>query len=247
MNVFIADIHFGRSDPETERLVERDLIGFLRHVQPKVERLYLIGDVFEHYIEYRHSVPKGFTRFLGLLAEWTDSGIPVEYYVGNHDPWHRDYFESELGVSVNTNSRIETLGDRRVYVCHGDEFDPDPAIVRWLKSWLRHPIPVWMYTSILPSDAGLSIAGWYSRRFRKTRLNEQLVTALRESARDLLRSKPCDAVVMGHSHKSEVTRWNEGIYMNPGCWFSERTAGIVEEEEVSVVRWNGSNIEPYST
>lgn len=246
MHVFISDIHFGRSDDETERSVERDLISFLRTVRPEVDNLFLVGDVFEHYIEYRHSIPKGFSRFLGLLGEWTDAGIPVHYYLGNHDPWHRDYFERELGVRMVTHDSIELLDGLRVYITHGDGLGRGARPYRWLKPVLRHPLPVGAFTGILPSDLGLSIARWYSRTFQKTTMNGERVAALREVARQLLVAKSVDIVVMGHSHHPELTVWEEGTYVNPGGWYLDRTAAVIEDGKTSLLRWNGEAAESYS-
>lgn len=246
MYLFISDIHFGRSDPEAERLVERDLISLLRSVRPEVEALFLVGDVFEYFIEYRHSIPKGFTRFMGLLAEWTDAGIPVHYYVGNHDPWHRDYFETELGVRVIRHDSVERLGDLSVYIAHGDGLGKGAILYARLKPILRHPLPVAVYTGILPSDLGLGIARWYGRRFSKTGVNQKRVDALRETARQLLTEKNADVVVMGHSHHPELTNWKEGLYVNPGSWFLHKTAAIIKDGETSVMVWNGVALQPYS-
>lgn len=246
MYLFVSDIHFGRSDPETERLVERDLLCLLRSARPEVEALFLVGDVFEYFIEYRHSIPKGFARFLGLLAEWTDSGIPVHYFVGNHDPWHRDYFETELGVRVIAYDSVECLGNLRVYITHGDGIGAGATLYARLKPILRHPLPVAIYTGLLPSDWGLGIAKWYSRRFGKATVNRHRVDALRKAARRLLVGTNADVVVMGHSHQPEITRWKEGTYVNPGSWYLHRTIAIIKDGETSIMRWDGTALMPYS-
>jgi UDP-2,3-diacylglucosamine hydrolase len=247
MHVFISDVHFGRSDYDSERVVEQDLVGLLRQIRPDVERLFLLGDIFEFFVEYRHSVPKGFSRFMGLVAEWTDAGIPVSYFVGNHDPWHRDYFEHELGASVHRSGRLEILDDLRVFIDHGDGLGQRDRSGRWLKPILRHPVPVGLYTGLLPSDVGLGIAKWYSRTFRKSRTDPARVADLRESARNLLRTKEADLVILAHSHVAEFEQWPEGAYMNPGCWFEDRTFGVLDQGRPTIARWNGRTIEPYRT
>jgi len=246
LHLFISDIHFGRSDPETERLVEGDLISLLRSERPEVKALFLVGDIFEYFIEYRHSIPKGFTRFMGLLAEWTDAGIPVHYFVGNHDPWHRDYFETELGVRVIAHDSIERLDDLRVYITHGDGIGVPETPYARLKPILRHPLPVAIYTGLLPSDWGLGIARWYSRRFGKATVNQQRVGALREAARRVLAEKNTNVVVMGHSHHPEVTHWEKGTYVNPGSWYLHKTVAIIKDGETSIMKWNGTTLQPYS-
>jgi UDP-2,3-diacylglucosamine hydrolase len=247
LHLFIADTHFGRSDPAQEREIERSLISFLRSVGNEVESLFLVGDIFEHFIEYRHSIPKGFTRFMSLLAEWTDAKIPVHYFVGNHDPWHRDYFEQELGVRIVIDDSIELLSGLRVYVTHGDGLGKGATTYSRLKPILRHPLPVGIFTGMLPSDMGLSIAKWYSRNFRKTELNQFRIDALRDAAHELLDEKDVDAVIMGHSHQPELTHWDEGTYANPGSWFMDQTAVVIKDGKTSLVKWNGSTVQPYSS
>jgi UDP-2,3-diacylglucosamine hydrolase len=183
---------------------------------------------------------------MGLLAEWTDSGIPIKYFLGNHDPWHRDYFEKELGVHVVPHDSVERLGQMRVYVTHGDGLGEGAKPYALLKPILRHPIPVAVYTGLLPSDTGLGIAKWYSKTFRKETLNKDRVDALRAASRELLSEKNTDVVVMGHSHHPEVSRWDEGVYVNPGSWYMDKTVAIIDHDETSIWSWNGSVLQPYS-
>jgi UDP-2,3-diacylglucosamine hydrolase len=245
VHVFVSDAHFGRSDPGSEREVERDLVTFLRSIRDEVESLFLLGDMFEYFIEYRHSIPKGFIRFMGLLAEWTDSGIPIKYLAGNHDPWHRDFFQNELGVTVIQTDSTEQLSGLRVYLTHGDGLGAGTVRYNLMKPLLRHPLPVGLFTSVLPSDAGLGLAKWYSRTFGKTTVNMKRVEALREAARTLLNEKDADLVVMGHSHHPEATRWDARTYINLGAWYHDRTAAIIENGTAKLVRWDGQRLVPF--
>jgi UDP-2,3-diacylglucosamine hydrolase len=215
-------------------------------MRDEVETLFLVGDMFEHFIEYRHSIPKGFIRFMALLAEWTDSGIPVVYLVGNHDPWHRDFFEKEIGVTVVYEPITEQLSGLRVHVAHGDGLGNGAAGYRILKPILRHPLPVGIFTGLLPSDVGLGIAKWYSRTFRKTVLNPARVEALRVAAREILDRTGSDIVVMGHSHHPEATRWESGTYINLGSWYEDRAAGLIDNGEASLVVWKNGEVIPFS-
>lgn len=239
MVLFVSDIHFGRGDPARERAKEADLVACLRAQADAVERLYLVGDVFDEYIEYRTLVPKGFVRFQALLAAWTDRGVPVTYLVGNHDPWHRDYFTRELGVQVVFDALTVPLHGRTVYLTHGDGLAPHQRLYRRLKPWLRHPIPVGLYRGLLPADAGLRLARWVNRRFGNDAVNPATVDALRAEARRLLAETPADLVVMGHSHRAELRTWPEGTYLNTGSWDEERTYACLCNDALSLLRWNG--------
>lgn len=240
MILFLSDIHFGHADPAAERAKEADLIACLRAHAARTERLYLLGDVFDQYIEYRHLVPRGFTRFLGELAAWTDRGVPVTYLVGNHDPWHRDYFETELGVRVVYDTLLEPLQGLNVHMAHGDGIGPTARLYRRLRPLLRHPVPVWLYRTLLPGDAGMALARWCRRGLHTGHLEPDLIAALRVHARRLLAETPADVVVMGHSHHPELQRWPEGRYLNTGCWHDARTFGCLDEEGLKLLRWNGT-------
>lgn len=233
-------MHFGRSDEASERASEAALIACLCAHEDAAERLYLLGDVFDEYIEYPSLVPKGFVRFQALLAEWTDRGVPVTYLVGNHDLWHRDYFERELGVRVVFNHLVEPLYDHNVYMAHGDGIDPTSRLYNRLRPWLCHPVPVWLYTTLLPGDSGFRLARWVNRRFGEEKIEPARIEGLRDHARHVLAGQPVDVVVMGHSHHPEYYVWPEGRYLNLGGWCLTRTFGRLDDEGLRLLHWNGT-------
>ena len=239
MVLFLSDIHFGRGDAAHERAKEADLLACLRAHEAEVEALYLVGDVFDEYIEYRTLVPKGFIRFQALLASWTDQGIPVTYLVGNHDPWHLDYFTRELGVRVVHDHVLVTHGCRTVYLAHGDGLASSDRPYRWLKPVLRHPLPVWLYRTLLPGDAGMRLARWVNRRVTDETPDPDTIQELTAYARQLLHTTEADLVVLGHSHQAALLTWPEGTYLNPGFWADARTFGILRNDKIHLVRWNG--------
>ena len=246
MILFLSDIHFGRSAPADEQALERDLIAFLRSQEERVERLFLLGDVFDYYIEYANLVPRGFARFQGLLADWSDAGIDITYLVGNHDPWHDEYFEQELGVRVLQEAVTEPLGGRAVYLAHGDDVADSGGFHRLVRKMLRHPVPVWLYKRFLPGDIGIFLAREVSRAIRRRGdyVKQEAVDALRRHARHILRATPADSVVMGHTHKAELVRWDEGEYLNTGCWYRGRTFGRLDEDGLSLCQWDGAQVTP---
>jgi UDP-2,3-diacylglucosamine hydrolase len=243
MILFVSDMHFGRGDAATCRVSEAALLDCLDAHAADVEALYLVGDVFEHYIEYPTLVPKGFVRFQALLAAWTDRGMPVTYLVGNHDPWHQDYFETELGVRVVPDGLLEPLRGRTVYLEHGDRLAPGSWLYRWLRPLLRHPLPVTLYRTLLPGDAGLRLARWSSHRFGGRPVDERVATTLRHHADRLLRNTSADLVVMGHSHSPERRSTDHGLYLNTGSWHYHRTFGRLDADGVRLLRWAGARAE----
>lgn len=240
MVLFFSDIHFGRSGADAERANEAALIACLQAHAEAVAHLYLLGDVFDEYIEYPTLIPKGYVRFQALLAAWTDRGVPVTYLVGNHDPWHRDYFEKELGVTVRFHPFTELLYGMNVYMAHGDGLGPQRSLYKGFKPVLRHPIPVALYRTIFPGDTGFRLARWVKRNFGREHIVAETVTGLRTHARACLADAGVDAVVMGHSHVAEGHRWPEGSYVNTGYWHDDRTFAQLDADGLRLRHWNGS-------
>lgn len=241
MILFFSDIHFGNQDAAAERAKEADLVACLQAHRDHVEHLYLVGDVFHAYIEYRHLIPKGCVRFQALLAEWTEAGIPVTYLVGNHDPWHQDYFETELGVRVAFEPIVVQHGKETLYVAHGDGFIPDSPY-NWLKPILRHPLPVWLYRNLLPGDFGMWLAKQYTQTFghKGPNPNPRAVVALRDHAEHILKTTAATGVVMGHSHGVEQFQWPEGWYVNLGAWYDSHTFARLDDGSLNLLQWNGA-------
>ncbi len=232
-------MHFGQDDPARNRASEAALIACLRHYEAQAERLYLVGDVFDQYIEYRSLVPRGAARFQGLLAAWTDRGIDVAYLLGNHDPWHRDYFREELGVRVEPDALIEPLYGLRVYIRHGDGLDPAARTYNRLKPWLRHPALVWAYRSLLPGDAGMWLAARARQKARHDAVDMGSAERLRRWAHRRLSEGAEDAVVLGHTHYPEQVVWPEGAYVNTGSWRENQTYACLDAEGLRLLSWNG--------
>lgn len=237
MIFFVSDMHFGRSDPAAQRRSETALVACLRAHEDRIDALYLVGDVFDHYIEYASLAPKGVVRFLGLLAEWTDRGVPVTYLVGNHDPWHRDYFETELGVRMVYDDLHEPLMGHHVYLAHGDAASADLHVR--LRGLLRHRLPVALYRALLPADAGLRLARWVSRRFADDIADPAIIEALRMHAQKMLVETDADLVIMGHSHHPELLSALGGLYLNTGSWHHTQSFGVLDSDGVRLLRWNG--------
>lgn len=224
--------------------MEVDVVQLLDFYRADAEALYLAGDVFEHYVEYRHAVPKGFVRFQAALARWTDAGKPVTYVVGNHDPWHRDYFERELGVRVEMDQVEAEHAGYRVHVRHGDGLASISRLYNRIKPILRHPTPVWLYKTLLPADLGIGLARWYARRFGHDELHQSCADDLRAYARHIVETTPADLVVMGHSHMPELTQWPAGTYLNAGHWHADRTFGLLTPNGPELYQWSPREAKP---
>ena len=201
---FASDIHLGSGDAETARANERRFVAWLDRAAADAEAIFLLGDIFDFWFEYRRVVPKGFVRTLSKLAELTDRGIRIGFFPGNHDLWVRDYFRRECGMEVYPMPRILELKGQRIYMAHGDNMgvgrEPPPAepdfrsrTLRWLFSWGVHP------------DWAMRFGHWWSGKSRKSHagpegFDESLTEPLIGYARRYAETHAVDHFVFGHMH-----------------------------------------------
>ena len=123
---FISDAHLGSWGIDHRRMQERRLVRFLDEIKPHAKAIYLLGDMFDFWHEWKHVVPKGYTRFLGKLSELTDNGIEVHYFIGNHDIWQYGYLQRECGVILHYEPLTTEINGKVFYLAHGDGLgDPD--------------------------------------------------------------------------------------------------------------------------
>ena len=249
MTLFLSDLHLGRGTPEESQAAERDVVALLRaYVEQIVDAdgaLYLVGDVFEQYMEYKHLVPKGFARLQGMLAEWTDRGIPVTYVVGNRDPWHLDYFERELGVRIVHETLDDAAEGLLIHAAHGDGLVPHEWFHNRIRQFLRNRFVARFYRMTLPGDSAFALARWVVRRFgSEGSSHEATVDALRKYAEAALSRPETELVVLGHCHRAACIPMAGGTYLNPGYWFADRTFGYLDSSGPALFRWSGCRAEP---
>lgn len=206
MIYFASDIHLGGGDEPFARETERRFTAWLDRAGRDAEAIFLVGDLFDFWFEYRRVVPKGFVRTLGRLAALTDRGVRVVFFTGNHDMWVGDYLARECGVEVYTSPQLMTLAGKKVFVAHGDNMNigGQPALrllngifrsrtLRWLFSWGIHP------------DWALRFGLWWSGKSRKShntdsRLETTHTAPLDAYARQYAKTHEVDYFVFGHMH-----------------------------------------------
>ena len=232
MLLFASDFHFGRLAPAREREATRAFDRLL-DAHPQARTLLLVGDLFEAWVEYRTLVPRAPVRFLAALARWVDDGRRLVVFAGNHDPWHRSFLADELGAELVLDAWTETHHGRRLFVHHGDGLAPRGRY-RHARRVLRHPLPVGLWKH-LPGDLGQRLALAASRRLRGPDEEPDVAEALRAEAARRLASGSADVVVCGHSHRPEVTPLAGGVYANPGAFYLQRRALVLDDEGVRLV------------
>ena len=235
--LFLSDLHLGRGARQASRDAERSACAVLAHHGPGLTRVFVVGDLFEQYMEYRHLAPKGFVRFQAALAALTDRGVPVTYLLGNRDPWHLDYFREELGVETVPDmwEGVLRVGPHgvRTYLAHGDGLDPAERAYRRLKPLMRHPRIAQLYRMGLPGDAAYALARRVGHAVSDGGPPQAApVAALRRAADRLLGPAPgagrADLVAFGHVHHADLGRHPGGAYLNPGYFFGDRTYGALD-------------------
>jgi UDP-2,3-diacylglucosamine hydrolase len=134
----------GTPNHESSLIREKRICQFLDEKQAEMEALYLVGDIFDFWFEYKTVVPKGFVRLLGKLAALRDAGIPIYMFTGNHDLWMKDYFEQELSIPVYFEPIQRQIGDKLFYIGHGDGLGPGDKGFKRMKKVFQHPVAQWL-------------------------------------------------------------------------------------------------------
>jgi len=232
---FISDVHLGapalHDNPERERLFVR----WLGEISKDAAALFLMGDIFDFWFEYRKVVPRGFTRVLGKLAEIADSGVPVHFFTGNHDIWVFDYLPSEIGLIVHSEPYRTELFGKRFFLAHGDGLDPDDKGYLLLKKIFTSKTLQWMYARIHPNLA-LALAQRWSKNSRLSKKdNEPVFAAQKEGmyryAAAVLDKEPFDYFVFGHRHRmADLPMDNKARFILLGEWINLFSYGVFDGE-----------------
>ncbi|MCK4304459.1 MAG: UDP-2,3-diacylglucosamine diphosphatase [Candidatus Eisenbacteria sp.] len=195
---FLGDAHLG-SGPNQD-LRRRTLLAFLAGLKHRATHLYVLGDLFDFWFEYRHAIPKGHFRILHALADLIDAGIETIYLGGNHDFWCGTYLNREVGLHVHQHPIVVRHQGRQIFLAHGDGIGPGDNGYRLLKAVLRHPVAIALYRTIHP-DLGIPLAYCVSKTSRKHTKERQII--LRNLSRHLVGPRFAageDAVLIGHIH-----------------------------------------------
>lgn len=204
---FLSDAHLGSRAIEHPRMQERRLVNFLDSIKYKAEAVYLLGDIFDFWYEYRNVVPKGYTRLLGKISELTDMGVEVHFFFGNHDLWQHDYFERECGMTLHPHSEVTELHGHTFFLSHGDGLGSTDGKFKFLRSVFHSKLCQRLFSMLHPRW-GVEFGLEWARHSRLKREdgkeppyqgeeNEELV----RFAKDYLKSHPdINFFVFGHRH-----------------------------------------------
>jgi len=162
---FASDFHLGIPDHDSSLIREKKLVAWLSMVEKDAQEIFLMGDIFDFWFEYRSVVPKGYVRLLGKLAEITDKGIPIHLYKGNHDIWAFDYLEKEINIKLHRKPEILVFNSKRFYLSHGDGLGPGDNGYKFLKKVFESRMNQWLFKWLHP-DVGAGMGLYFSKKSR---------------------------------------------------------------------------------
>ena len=238
---FASDIHLGSDVFEDPLVVEKRFVRWLDSIKDDAKALYLLGDIFDFWYEYKHVVPKGFTRFLGKIAEMTDSGVEIHFFTGNHDIWVYDYLPQETGVIVHKTPITKEINGKTFYLAHGDGLGDNSQSFKLLR-WLFHNKVCRVLFSTLHPRWAFAFAHTWSKHRRKTELanpsdyfgedKEHLVLY----AKQYITLHPeTDYLIFGHRHiMLDLMLSHKSRMMIIGDWLQYFSFAVFDGENLSL-------------
>lgn len=244
---FLSDFHLGAPNPEASLIREKRIVSFLSQAARDAQVVFIVGDMFDFWYEYRSVVPKGFTRLLGKLAEMTDAGIQIHFFVGNHDMWMRDYLQKELGIPVYFEPREFEFHGRKFEIGHGDGLGPGDKGYKFLKKIFRNPACQWLF-GVFPPYIGMGLANYLSRKSRaQTGAKEEVFLGADKEwliihCRKVLEKKPVDYFVFGHRHLPiDHALSAQSRYINLGDWIHYDTYAVFDGNNMELKSFTGKD------
>jgi UDP-2,3-diacylglucosamine hydrolase len=240
--VFVSDAHLGAASGRPDR--EARLVELVRSLRGSAAALFLMGDLFDFWFEYRHAVPKGTFRIARALADLVDSGVPTIFFGGNHDFWIGSYLRDEVGLSVSQEPAVVRLQGRLVYLAHGDGLGPGDSGYKVLKRILRAPWAIAAYRAIHP-DLAIPLArrvSGYSHKHTEAR-ERVLGRILRGVVTPRLRGE-VTAMVMGHVHEPAHLCGDGRDFVLLGDWMDQMTHARLEGGRFTLYQLDGATHRP---
>ena len=241
---FASDNHLGAPNSELSLPREKKFVAFLDTIKKDAAAIFLLGDLFDFWFEYSKVVPKGFVRVLGKLAEISDSGIPIYFFVGNHDLWMDGYFETELNIPVYHEPKEFTFNDKTFFIAHGDGLGPYDKGYKRMKRVFKNPIFRWLFKWLHP-DLGVRLAQYFSVK-NKLISGDEDATFLGEDkewlilySKSKLKERHRDFFIYGHRHLPlELELENNSKYVNLGDWIDYYTYGVYDGHDFELRKFN---------
>ena len=239
---FASDLHLGV--PNKEKSLEREklFVQWLNEIKRDAEAIYLLGDIFDFWFEYKKAVPKGYVRLLGKLAEISDSGIPIHIFTGNHDMWLFDYLEDEINAHIYREPIEISIKGKRFFISHGDGLGPGDNGYKLIKKIFKNKLCQWLFERIHP-NLGISIAQYWSKKSRiangeKDESYYGEKEWLTQFCKEKMKTIEVDYFIFGHRHLPlEVDLGNNTIYINLGEWVNYNSYAVFDGKRLELKRY----------
>lgn len=240
---FLSDFHLGAPNAIASRERETQIVQFLTNAKTDAAAIFIVGDIFDFWFEYKTVVPKGFVRLLGCLADISDAGIPLHIFTGNHDLWMRDYFTDELGAKVYFEPKQFEFAGKQFFIGHGDGLGPGDQGYKFIKKIFTNPLCQWLFGCLHP-NWGIQLANYFSSKSRaKTGTsdeqflgedNEWLIVYTKQKAKEI----NVDFFIFGHRHYAIDFQINDTTrYINLGDWIRLFTYGVFDGTTMQLLEW----------
>ena len=236
---FASDLHLTATSDESSRRREQDFVKWLDIIKTDAAAIFLLGDIFDFWFEYKHTIPRGFARLLGKLAELTDSGIHVYFFAGNHDRWMRNYMTDELNIKVYNKPAEFEINGKLFLIGHGHEFSLNGFKDRVLDFLFRNPLLRILFAALHPRWSIAFGINWSISKRKRRGLIEPFDELKNEliylHVKKLLAEKHYDFFVFGHRHLALDIPLNEkSRYINTGEWIEKQTFAVFDGNDVTV-------------
>ena len=240
---FLSDFHLGAPNDTESRKREDRLVRFLQDARKDAGIIFIVGDIFDFWFEYKTVVPKGFVRILGTLAQIADEGIQLHIFTGNHDLWMQDYLSKELNAKLYFEPQTFTIQNKQFLIGHGDGLGPGDEGYKRLKKIFTNPICQWLFRWLHP-DAGIQLANYFSRKSRAKTGNadelflgedkEWLILYTKEKAKTMA----VDYFILGHRHYAiDLKISDKSRYINLGDWIRLNTYAVFDGTDLQLLTW----------
>lgn len=243
---FASDFHLGVPAGAQSNEREKRVIEWLTSIENTAQEIYLVGDIFDFWFEYKHAIPKGFVRFQGKIAELVDKGINIYFFTGNHDMWMFDYFEKELGVTIIRQPIERSWNNHSFYIGHGDGLGPGDKTYKLLKRIFAARWSQWCFARIHP-NFGIGLANYFSRKSRAATGDSDSNFLGNEKewlyiyCKEKLEKKQYDYFIFGHRHLPlDIALTENSRYINLGEWINYNTFAVFDGETVRLETFRSS-------
>lgn len=240
---FASDFHLGAPDYESSLQREKRIVQWLDEVKKDATEIFLVGDLFDFWFEYKKAIPRGFARIQGKIAEITDAGIQVHVFTGNHDMWIFDYLPKELGVKLYREPIIREWNAKKFYIGHGDGLGPGDKGYKFIKKIFASPVSQWLFARLHP-NFGIGLADFFSRKSRAATGNTDETFLGEENewlaiySKEYLQQEHIDYFVFGHRHLPIQLKVGENsTYFNLGEWIHYNTYLVFDGETCELKEW----------